>query len=408
MFRLPFSFIITGIVGFVLFHVLTLIDFANWIADEPRSPEGLFRVHLLVLGWATMIAMGAVYQLINVILQKQYFSVKLGFVHYGFFAVGTTGLLIGFFGADTMWIAVCAATAVIGILLFAVNIGITLRSARQWNAITISTASAIVCLALTGLLGAAMGLDMEYGWFGGIHERLFGAHIWLGTVGWFGTLIIGFSFKLLPMFYLSHHYPTKLQGWISGTWMAAAAVGATSFLLDWQIGKAAGLLLLTAAFALYNVHISQIRAHRHKPNPGIGVLWAAGLARVMLVASAAAALSYLLGADWLPSVAYTMAIWTYLYGWVALTIMGYMSKIVPFLWWTHKYGSLIGKQKVPTMAQLLKERPLVWLLGILCAALLLLLAGLGTGANVVIVVAGCLLSVAALVYMSCIALVFTR
>jgi len=406
--RLPFSFIITGIVGFVLFHVLTLIDFANWIGLEPRSPDGLFRVHLLVLGWATMIAMGAVYQLINVILQTQFFSEKLGFVHYGFFTAGTTGLLIGFRSADTMWIAVCAAMAVVGILLFAVNMGITIWKARQWNAITLSSTAAIACLALTGLLGAAMGLDLAYGWFGGMHERLFGAHIWLGAIGWFGLLIVGFSFKLLPMFYLAHDYPTRLQRWIAGLWAAASAVGAISFLLDAHEGILAGLILLTAALALYNLHIIQIRSHRHKPNPGIGIRWAVGLARAVLIASAAAALAYGIGADLLPSSAYTMAIWLYLYGWVALTILGYMSKIVPFLWWTHKYGSLIGKQKVPTMAQLLKERPLNLLLGTLAAALLLLLTGLGVEAGLLIALAGSLLSIAALAYMGCIAWVFTR
>ncbi len=406
--RLPFSFIITGIVGFVLFHVLTLIDFANWIGLEPRSPDGLFRVHLLVLGWATMIAMGAVYQLINVILQTQFFSEKLGFVHYGFFMAGTTGLLIGFRSADTMWIAVCAAMAVVGILLFAVNMGITLWKARQWNAITLSSAAAIAGLTLTGLLGAAMGLDLAYGLFGSIHERLFGAHIWLGAIGWFGLLIVGFSFKLLPMFYLAHDYPTRLQRWIVGLWAAASAVGAISFLLDARAGILGGLILLTAALALYNLHINQIRAHRHKLNPGIGIRWATGLARAVLAAFVAAALTYGIGADLLPSSAYTMAIWLYLYGWVALTILGYMSKIVPFLWWTHKYGSLIGKQKVPTMAQLLKERPLNLLLGTLVAALLLLLIGLGVEASLLIALAGCLLSIAALAYMGCIAWVFTR
>lgn len=408
MFRLPFSFIITGIVGFVLFHALTLVDFAGWIGAEPRSPDGLFRVHLLVLGWATMIAMGAVYQLLSVILQTQFYSEKLGFIHYGFFTVGTMGLLAGFRSADTMWIAVCAALAVVGILLFAINIAMTLCKAGQWHAITISTAGAIGYLILTGLIGAAMGLDMAYGSFGGMHERLFAAHIWFGSIGWFGLLIAGFSFKLLPMFYLSHHYPTKLQPWICGLWNGAVLIGAAAVLSDWREGVPAGLLLLVAALAVYNVHINQIRAHRHKPNPGAGIFWTVGAARVVLAAAAAAALIWLIGADLLPAGAYTIAVWTYLYGWVAMTILGYMSKIVPFLWWTHKYGKLVGKRKVPTMAQLLAERPLHILLGVINCFLMLLLVGLGLNEAAVIGVAGSVLSIAALVYMGFIASVFAR
>ena len=158
MFRLPFSFIITGIVGFVLFHALTLVDFAGWIGAEPRSPDGLFRVHLLVLGWATMIAMGAVYQLLNVILQTQFYSEKIGFVHYGFFTVGTMGLLPAFAARIRCGLRFVrhwrsSASCCLRLTLHDVV------QAGQWHAITVSTASAIGYLILTGLIGAAMGLD---------------------------------------------------------------------------------------------------------------------------------------------------------------------------------------------------------------------------------------------------------
>ena len=48
---------------------------------------------------------------------------------------------------------------------------------------------------------------------------------------------------------------------------------------------------------MYNVHINQIRAHRHKPNPGAGIFWTVGAARVVLAAAAAAVPIWLIGAD---------------------------------------------------------------------------------------------------------------
>ena len=78
MFRLPFLFIATGIISFVVYQVLGLADLASWITLEPINPTGWSRIHLLVLGWATMIAMGAVYQLIDVVLQsKIYIAVPI-------------------------------------------------------------------------------------------------------------------------------------------------------------------------------------------------------------------------------------------------------------------------------------------------------------------------------------------
>ncbi|PZD95591.1 hypothetical protein DNH61_13775 [Paenibacillus sambharensis] len=409
MFRLPFAFILTGMISFVLFHLLTFADFAGWAAAEPRSPDGWFQAHLIVLGWATMIAMGAVYQLINVILQTKLYSIRLGYVHYVLFTAGATGLLAGFKLLDTQWIAAFATLAFAGIMLFVFNLAATLWKAGQWNAITVSTACAAAYLALTALSGMLMGLNFRFNFLGGMHEALFGTHIWLGTVGWFGMLITGFSYKLLPMFYLAHDYPQKLQAWIVLTWNAAVLAGAAGFLGGWLPVKVLAAGLLAAALVLYNVHISQIAQKRFKRDPGAGIAWAVWASRMLMLACAAAAglmaaFPELMGRPTLV----VFALWLYLYGWVGITIMGYLSKIVPFLWWTHKYGPLAGKQQVPTMGQLLAEKPVHTGLAavILCMAVLLL--GIGTGTESVTMIGGSVLSLAAAGYMAMVAQVFTR
>jgi hypothetical protein len=409
MFRLPFSFIITGMVSFVLFHLLTLTDLAGWAAEAPRGPEGWFHIHLIVLGWATMIAMGAVYQLINVVLQSDLFSTKLGFVHYGLFTVGTTGLLAGFRTVNTQWIALFAAIASAGILLFAVNIGMTLWRAKQWNTITISTACAVGYLCLTALSGMLMGLNFRFDFLGMAHEQLFGAHIWLGTAGWFGMLITGFSYKLLPMFYLSHDYPEKLQLGVLTLWNAAVVLGAASFLSGVQGLLAGALIAITAALALYVIHMEQIKKRKHKKTPGAGIAWTIWSARTLLVMAAGGSVLFAIDPAFVMQGSVpVLALWMYLYGWVAITILGYLSKIVPFLWWTHKYGTLAGNQKVPTMGQLLAEKPIHWGLAAVIVCLGGVCVGLGLDAAAVTTTAGSLLSLAAIGYMAQIAYVFKR
>ncbi len=410
MFRLPFSFIITGMVCFFLFQGFNLADAAGWIGEHPRSPQGWFSAHLLVLGWATMIAMGAVYQLINVVLQSNIFSEKLGFTNYGVFTIGSAGLLVGFYQANFMLIGISATVAYIGIILFAINLFATLVRAGKWTPITVSAGLAVVYLFFTGLSGMAMGMNFAFGWWSFMHEQIFHAHIWLGMIGWFGLLIIGFSFKMLPMFYLSHGHSETLQKYIVHLWHASAALGAVAFLLDWHdLAKWFALLLLVTALALYSYHIRQIRRAKHKPNPGEGIRWSIWSARMLLLVSLIVLIAAAAVPDQVLQVRIsTMLGWIYLWGFLGITMLAYLSKIVPFLWWTHKYGPQVGKKKIPTMSDLINDRYVRIGLSLIAASLALLVIGIGTSVMPLITIGGCLLSISSIGYMGLIANVFLR
>ena len=406
MFRLPFLFITTGILCFILYQALSLSDLAGWIGLEPRNPIGWSRIHLLVLGWATMIAMGAVYQLINVVLQSKIYSEKLGFIHYGFFFIGVTGLLYGFSSMNLIWIACCAAIAFVGILLFAWNMAVTLLHAKQWNSVTVSVGCAVIYLTLTGISGMTMGLNFRFNLWPSFHEPLLGAHIWFGTMGWFGLIVTGISYKMLPMFYLSHGFPTRLQKVTLILWNAGVVVGAISFLLKGPLWP--GLLLIVLAVIFYNAHILQIYKYRHKPNPGAGIVWSIWATRALGVIGFLALLRLLLFPDADHAHEIVVLGWAYLWGWVALTILAYMSKIVPFLWWTHKYGPRIGKGRIPTMSDLIQDRYVHIGLGSISLSLLVMLVGLSLDLHWLVATGGTALALCSLAYISLIALVFTK
>lgn len=410
MSRLPFLFIVTGIIGFVLFQAASLLSLFGWLGEELRSPNGWSQIHLFVLGWATMLAMGAVYQLINVILQSDLHSIKLGYVHYLLFTVGLTGLLYSFIDGKVYELAISATLTLASILVFAWNITSALFRAAKWNTITISVACAVLYLVLTGLSGLAMGINFATGDWPELHERLFGAHIWMGTTGWFGLLITGFSYKMLPMFYLAHDYPVKLQAGVLVGWNAAVLVGALSFLLGGSVWfKWAALLLLTASVLLYNVHLLQIRKHRHKRNPGAGIKWTIyGSQAFGALVIAMLLYTYLYPDRMLHAREVLAAGWIYLTGWVSFTILGYASKIVPFLWWTHKYGKRAGKPGTPLMADMLDEKKASAGLAVIAACCLILLLGIVTDSQMVISLAGSALAVGSIFYISLISLVFIR
>ncbi|MDQ1913866.1 hypothetical protein RAC89_26035 [Paenibacillus sp. GD4] len=410
MIRLPLLFIATGVISFVLFHLLSLFTFGAWVVEPPRNPDGWFRIHLLVLDWATMIAMGAVYQLIDVVLQRRIHSRMLGYVHYAFFTVGSILLLTGFLRVNTGWIAVGASITFIGILLFAWNVGHTLRGAKQWNPITVSTACSIGYLVLTGVFGTAMGLNFAFNLWGEVHEQLLSAHIWVGTLGWFGLLITGFSYKMLPMFYLSHGAAERPQHIITCLWNAGVLLGAVTFLLQLHtFFMGVSILLLVTALFVYDHYIVEIRKHRHKPMPGRGILWTIWCTRVLFVFSLCIFIVWLISPEHLWSSTWVLlAGWVYLWGWVAMTILGYLSKIVPFLWWTHKYGPQAGKPDIPVMSDMIDEK-LVHR-GMLGMALGLGIAILGMGFSITQAAAAgiSIVSLFSLFYIGLVVKVFTR
>lgn len=410
MSRLPFLFIVTGIFGFVLFHATSLMSLTGWIGDDIRGPAGWFQVHLFVLGWATMLAMGAVYQLINVILQSNLYSERLGYIHYALFTVGLFGLLLGFIQGDTYWIGGFATLAFSGIVLFVWNMAATLLRAGTWNAITISTACAVMYLLLTGLSGMAMGINFATGLYNNLHENLFGTHIWLGSLGWFGLLITGFSYKLLPMFYLSHDYPTRLEYVVLGLWNAGVLLGATSFLFGLPASyKVAALLLIVLAVLSFNVHLLQIRSKRHKRSPGAGIEWTVTGSQIFAIFAVVFAIRAFVSPEHLLDSRTVLTVgWVYLSCWVSFTVLGYMSKIVPFLWWTHKYGKQAGRPGTPLLADLLDERKANLGLTLILFANLTVLVGLIIGSQVVIAAGGAVLSVVSVAYIALIALVFAH
>lgn len=410
MSRLPFLFIITGMIGFVLFHSISLFSLSSWLSEGLRGPTGWFHVHLFVLGWATMLAMGAVYQLINVILQSQIYSTRMGYVHYVVFTIGLVGLLFGFHSGTVTWIATFATITFIGILLFTWNMAVTLFRASRWDAITMSAACSIFYLLLTAIIGMMMGLNFYFGWWSDIHQQLFGAHIWVGTIGWFGLLITGFSYKMLPMFYLSHNFSTRLQPIVMILWNASVVIGMLAFIINtnlWLLITA--ILLLMIAVILYNIHLLQIKKHRHKKNPGTGILWSMYGNQVFAFLVLLMALyAVCFAQNILTSKSVLIAGWVYLGGWVSFIILSYASKIVPFLWWTLKYGNRVGLPGIPVMSDLLNDRKAFVGLTAIAVATLILILGLLLNSNIIVSIGGTAYSLFSIGYISLIGLVFAK
>lgn len=402
--KIPLLFIVTGILEMVVFFLTSLLFLSDIHVTAPRYPSGWGFTHLFVLGWASMVTMGALYQLVPVVLNHPLYSKRLGVPHYALYLIGHLGLIFGFFLFDPRWIAVFAIILFLAILLFVLNIGITLFQAKQWNPVTLHAGCALLCLMLTALSGMFMGFDFFLGKWGVTHDQLLCAHIWLGVAGWFGNLIIGFSYKLFPMFSISHNYPDKWQKRALILFNLSILGGAGSNLLGSDFVNRFSIMVLAVAFCLFVYALYQIRQAGIKKNPGAGIAFTLKINMLMaLYLLLFAAFSFFISD---PS-SFILSIWIGLWGWIYFTIIGYLSKIVPFLWWTFKYGDQVGKKKVPLLSHMIQEKKVRWGLNGVAIAFIGTVLGLVTSSVLLFQAGFILFSLASLYYISFIGKVFT-
>jgi hypothetical protein len=92
--------------------------------------------------------------------------------------------------------------------------------------------------------------------------------------------------------------------------------------------------------------------------------------------------------------------WSGFGGWIGLTIIGMLHKIVPFLFWTHRYGARAGAERVPLVRELVDMRRAEATYWLLNAGIPLVLAGMFFGLLWVTTAGSVALAAAGLVFAS--------
>ncbi|WP_043933643.1 membrane protein [Bacillus sp. EB01] len=365
--KLPFAFILIALVSLVTSQVLLIVN-------GDMVSEGVFRIpaiwsaaHLLLLGWALMTAMGAVYQLVPVAFLTPIWSEKFGFVQFAVTAIGITLFsLMLYVSPGNAFLP--GVLMLIGILMFIFQMGMTLRKQAKPNILTLFVGSALVCLLVTIILGITMVWSMKTGSGGDAYIPILKSHILLGTAGWFTLLIFGFSYKMVPMFSLAHGFGMKMAAWVYAVYTIGLVVTAISFWTGNDVLLGLGLALLAIGFMMFAWHILQIIGKRIKKKLDkpfmfalLGILFGALVHLASLVSFSAGSLAETIGP----------LLYVYIMLWIAYSILGYLYKIVPFLWWTHKYSKEIGKTAVPALKDMVNDKAAVPLFITLAASSIL-------------------------------------
>jgi hypothetical protein len=370
--KLPFSFILFSMFALVISQILLLVNGQMVVDGNFRIPAIWSTAHLLVLGWALMVAMGSMYQLVPVAFLTKVWNERFGYIQFFITATG-----IATFAAMLYWAPqkafVPGILTLSGILMFLFQMFMTLRKQAKPNILTAFVGTALVCLFITIFLGITLIYCLKTGLGSNYYQSIFKSHLLLGVTGWFTLLIFGFSYKMVPMFSLSHGFPMVQSRYVYGFYVSGLIISVISFFTNSAISLKIGFLFLLIGFSIFSWHICIIIKKRLKKKldkPFIFALFAIGFGNIIHFTA-----FILLWSNQFATLIGPL-IYTYLLLWIVLSIVGYLYKIVPFLWWTYKYSKEIGKQSVPSLKEMMNEKIVVPLFSLLIFAVLIIFCAL--------------------------------
>ena len=392
---LPLRYLVCAAAAFLLGSIGTL-----WLAPELAGhyyhPRLLALTHTVTLGWITIAIMGASYQLIPVVLERPVWSERLARWQLVILAAAVFGMVAHFWLGSWPGLASAAGLLTVGVFLYLLNIGMSLRGFTRWTFTARLVMLGYGGLAATTAFGLTLAMNHLWAFLPSAFFPTLHAHIQLALLGWVTPMILGVAARVYPMFLLA---PAP-RPWVSAWQLWGVILGVPSVVAGLLIGVSplivAGALAMAAAALAHARWVLEMARTRKRP----GLDW--GL-RFILTATAflgpAIVLGLTLAADVLsgPRVALAYAV-VVLGGWVSLTIVGMMLKIVPFLVWYRAYSLRAGRERVPTLAQISSPRLEGLAYVLLTAGILLLAVSVFVGEAAWIRAAGAAVTLGALAF----------
>ncbi len=379
---LPLRYMVAGLAFAVLAFGFALAYSPSFLGTVFLTPRLLAVTHLTALGWLTMVAMGALYQFIPVVLDVPIFSERLGKVQFYLYLAGVLGLTVEMGTGRTQVMAWPAGLLVLAVGVFLYNAARTLARVERWPLTGWYILAALTSLALVVTVGFALALNLTLGFLPLSQLAFVEAHAHLAALGWLGLLVMGVSYKLTPMFALSHPFNEWRLGRPIFILLTAAVVGLFVSLLL-RLGQAPLLGCWSVAaigIGLYAWdYATMLRVRRRRPIDLTQQHNIAGLGGLLLTTLLGLALILVPAeTDLHPrlQLAYAAAS---LGGWIGLTTLGQLYKIVPFLVWTHRFAPRMGKAPVPLLKDLYPQVLARAGFGALLASLTIALAGILAG-----------------------------
>ncbi len=336
-------------------------------AVDIAAPQTLALVHVVAIGWLSLLMAGALLQFVPVLVARPIVGGRFAAPAL-LLLLGGLGCLVGGFvalsGAVELPLALLplgGGLLLAGFGLFAAVLAATLISARPLSLPARFVATGLAALITAALIGSAFSAVLSAAAEGPALDRLLadgvGLHATLGLGGWLSVTAVGVSYRLFSMFLLAPEAErrTSRAAWWGASLAVSLVAAAAALVLSGRSGAAlaftAALLLALAAAGLYGADVLHIYRGRKRKQAELNI-------RASFAALAVLALSVLLlnvpalrGGEMTAAVVYL-----FVFGWLSGLGLAQLYKIVAFLTWLEAYGPVLGRAPVPRVQDLVDDR----------------------------------------------------
>jgi hypothetical protein len=321
-----------------------------WRQGITMTPLSLGAIHLLVLGCMLTVAFGVLYQIVPIAFQAPPVPRHVLWWHLPMHIGSVVILVAGFL---TMHFEVVGIGGVLLILNGIAYFSVIVRcyfQARNKTAVHKQLIFPFASLWVALLIGVYQAFFPTH-----VGSPVVLSHVLIGGFAFWAGLVIVFSYKLVPMFAISHGYRSSLPRTaglyfpgvlllIAAAWLGRSVPGKSVL----YVGS--GLILLgLLSFAVDMVGIVRGRKRRRLVLPLVEALMATTcivLGHVILI------VAMLIGrAAWFYPAVYLFGI-----GGLIPLMMAYMQKIVPFLWFEYRFSKRPERKTAPLIDDMVPKR----------------------------------------------------
>jgi hypothetical protein len=355
--------------GCLVLAELVMISGYGFPSAPLAAPATLVVVHLVALGWLSLLLCGALFQFVPVLVAKPLHDNALPLPTLGCLVLGLALLLAGFLQLDgrlaTDWplLPMGGALLLLGFALVLYNLGRTLWLGWPLTLPARFVLVGLVCVAVAAGLGFVFASVLSGVTTAPGLIALLGAglplHVVAGLGGWLTFTAMGVSYRLLAMFMLAPEEKRKTS--LVAFWAGVIALvlvlagGITAVLLGYDPASLliAGAMLAVLVLGLYGGDVVRLYRQRKRRKLETNSLMAAP-ALVSLGLGAALLLSMLaLGrlGETIGPIVYLFA-----FGWLGGLGLAQLYKIVAFVTWLECYGPVLGKAPTPRVQDLVVEK----------------------------------------------------
>ncbi len=303
--------------------------------------SSLATLHLFTIGFLMLVMFGALQQMLPVVVgvkfDKPFQAAILSFVPI---AVAVL-LFFSAFWFEMKLLLAATTLLLVGVGGFGAVTLYKLFKAPHTSPTVVAMRASLIFLLLALLLGAHLGSALALGKVGKSFSLLLPIHALFAGFGWIGLLIVGVSFQVIPMFYVTPELPEQKRKLLAYGLSAFVFLSAAATFIN---QKAMLILFVTLLFgylfyALFT--LKQLAKRKRAIKEPTILFWQIGLISLFpmpLLLFFAPEAFVILG----------------IFGFGMSIVFGMLYKIIPFLSWFHI--SSRGFFDMPTMKEMISEK----------------------------------------------------